>query len=64
MAADKTVSMSFRVSPTFKAQLEIAVTRENRSLTNMVDILVVAHCEQRRLSVSPARVSQGKGAKK
>ena len=64
MAADKTVSMSFRIPPTFKAQLEIAVTRENRSLTNMRDILVFAHREQGGLSVSPARVSQDKGAKK
>jgi uncharacterized protein (DUF1778 family) len=64
MAADKTVSISFRVSPKFKALLEVAATRENRSLTNMLETLVFAHCEQHRLSVSPAKADQGKGAKK
>lgn len=64
MATDKTVSMSFRVSPTFKALLEIAAARENRSLTNMLETLVFAHCEQHELSVPPAKVSKSKGAKK
>lgn len=64
MTAEKTVSMSFRVSPKFKALLEVAAARENRSLTNMLETLVFAHCDHRGLSVPPAKVSQGKGAKK
>ena len=63
MAAEKTISISFRVSPTFKASLEVAASRENRSLTNMLETLVFAHCEQHRLSVPPAKVSRRKGAK-
>ena len=51
MAAEKTISMSFRVSPKFKALLEVAATRENRSLTNMLETLLFAHCEQHGLSV-------------
>ena len=64
MTAEKTISMSFRVSPKFKALLEVASARENRSLTNMLETLVFAHCEQHRLSAPPAKVNQGKGAKK
>lgn len=64
MAADKTVSMSFRVSPRFKALLEVAAARENRSLTNMLENLVFAHCVQHGLSAPPTKVSQGTGAKK
>ena len=64
MPAEKTVSMSFRVSPQFKSLLTVAAARENRSLTNMLETLVFAHCEQHGLSVPPAKVSQGKGAKK
>lgn len=56
--------MSFRVSPKFKALLEIAAVRENRSLTNMLETLVFAHCEQHGLSVPPAKVNRGKGVKK
>lgn len=64
MTAEKTISMSFRVSPKFKALLEVAAARENRSLTNMLETLVFAHGEQHGLVVPPARMSQGRGAKK
>ena len=56
--------MSFRVSPKFKALLEVASARENRSLTNMLETLVFAHCEQHGLLVPPAKVSRDKGARK
>ena len=64
MAAEKSVSMSFRVSPNFKALLEVAAAREKRSLTNMLEALVFAHCEEHGLSVPPAKANKGKGAKK
>ncbi len=64
MTAEKTVSMSFRVSPKFKALLEIAAARENRSLTNMLEYLVFAHCEQHQLQASPAKTPHGKGERK
>jgi hypothetical protein len=64
MTAEKTISMSFRVSPKFKALLEVAAARENRSLTNMLETLVFAHCEQHGLTGPPVKVSQGQGAKK
>ena len=64
MTAEKTVSVSFRVSPKFKALLEVAAVRENRSLTNMLETLVFAHCEKHGLSVPPAKVSRGRGARK
>lgn len=64
MTAEKTISMSFRVSPKFKALLEVAAASENRSLTNMLETLVLAHCEQHGLSIPQANVSQGKEGKK
>ena len=64
MAAEKTISMSFRVSPKFKALLEAAAARENRSLTNMLEALVFAHCEQHGLSVPSAKMSHDKGVQK
>lgn len=64
MTAEKTVSVSFRVSPKLKARLAVAAARENRSLTNMLETLVFAHCEQHGLSVPPAKASQRKGAKR
>jgi hypothetical protein len=44
MAAEKTVSVSFRVSPEFKALLEAAAIRERRSQTNMLETLLLEHC--------------------
>lgn len=64
MTAEKTVSMSFRVSPRFKALLEVAAARENRSLTNMLETLVFAHCEQHGLHAPPTKSRQTKGAGK
>jgi len=64
MTAEKTVSVSFRVSPKFKALLEIAAAQENRSQTNMLETLGFSHYGQHGLCVLPAKVSQRKGAKK
>jgi uncharacterized protein (DUF1778 family) len=63
MPAEKTVSMSFRVSPRFKSLLQQAATRENRSLTNMLEALLYAHCEQHGLQEPPAKTARPKGAK-
>lgn len=63
MAAEKTVSVSFRVSPQFKALLEAAAARENRSLTNMLETLLFAHCEQLGLKERGASMSKSKGVK-
>jgi hypothetical protein len=53
MAAAKTVSVSFRVSPRFKVLLEAAAARENRSLTNTLETLLFAYCEQHGLAEPP-----------
>ena len=64
MTAEKTVSISFRVSPRFKALLEVAAARENRSLTNMLETLLYAHCEQHGLKEPALGTGNAKGAKK
>jgi uncharacterized protein (DUF1778 family) len=64
MTAEKTVSMSFRVSPRFKALLEVAAARENRSLTNMLETLLYAHCEQHGIKERASSADKAKGAKK
>ena len=52
MAAEKTVSVSFRVTPEFKELLEAAAAREQRSQTNLLEKLLFDHCRQ--LGVLPA----------
>jgi uncharacterized protein (DUF1778 family) len=46
--------MSFRVSPKFKALLDMAAARENRSLTNMLETLLFAYCDTHEIMEHPA----------
>jgi hypothetical protein len=54
MAAEKTVSVSFRVSTRFKALLEAAAIREHRSQTNMLEVLLFAYWDVQGLDVDKA----------
>lgn len=49
MAGEKSIPISFRVSPRFKSLLEAAAAREHRSLTNMLETLLFAYCDQHGL---------------
>lgn len=49
MSAEKTVAVSFRVSPRFKHLLEAAAAREHRSQTNMLEMLLFEYCEQQAI---------------
>lgn len=55
MPAEKTVAVSFRVTPRFKLLLEAAATRNHRSLTNMLETLVYSYCEQEHIEPLPAK---------
>lgn len=44
MAEEKSVAVSFRVTPTFKRLLEAAAAQANRSQTNMLETLLFEHC--------------------
>lgn len=49
MPAEKMVSVSFRVTPTFKELLEVAAAGEQRSRTNLLEKLLFDHCRQLRV---------------
>jgi len=51
MPAEKTVSVSYRVSPRFKQLLETVAVREHRSQTNMLEALLFDYCA--RIGVEP-----------
>ncbi|MBW8831284.1 MAG: hypothetical protein JF606_18040 [Burkholderiales bacterium] len=61
MRAEKTVSISFRVTPEFKQLLEVAAAREQRSLTNLLEKLLFDHCRQ--LGVLPMEPATRKTTK-
>ncbi|WP_315126376.1 hypothetical protein [Comamonas antarctica] len=49
MDAEKTVGMSFRVTPRTKRLLAAAADHERRSLTNMLEVLVEDFCSRNGL---------------
>ncbi len=56
MSAEKTVAISFRVSPRFKQLLEAAAARERRSLTNMLETLQFDYCEKLEVDVMSSQI--------
>lgn len=51
MSDTKTEQLSLRMSPKAKALLRVAATKEHRSVSNMVEHLVLAYCEQHRIAL-------------
>ena len=51
MAVIKTEVVSVRVEPRIKAALQSAAEREMRSVANMLEVMVVAYCRDRNISV-------------
>ena len=64
MAEEKSVSVSFRVTPRFKRLLQAAAEREHRSQTNLLETLLFAHCAKHGVDEDAgdalSRVKQGK----
>jgi len=44
MPAEKTIAVSFRVSPRFKQLIKAAAAREHLSQTNMLESLLYEYC--------------------
>ena len=57
----KTATMTLRIDPEIKAAAEKAAARDRRSLTNLVEVLLVDHC--RSLSLYPSVLSSSKNSK-
>lgn len=45
----KTATVTFRIDPEIKAAAEEAAARDHRSLTNLVEVLLMKHCESIKL---------------
>lgn len=65
MSAEKTVAVSFRVSPRFKLLLEAAAAREHRSQTNMLETLLFEYCKHSGLAIEiPGRANKNETTQK
>jgi len=64
MTAEKSVSVSFRVTRQFKELLERAAEHEHRSQTNMLESLLFEHCNRHGIGVATARATTKKAKTK
>jgi uncharacterized protein (DUF1778 family) len=54
MADVKTEQLGLRITPSAKALLREAATREHRSASNMVEHLILDYCEKNNIVVASA----------
>ena len=47
----KTAALNIRIDPNLKEALRVAAKMDHRSVANMVEILIVRHCENVGISI-------------
>jgi hypothetical protein len=50
----KTATVTLRLEPQLKAAAEIAADRDHRSLTNLIEVLILEHCRALEINVDAA----------
>jgi hypothetical protein len=63
MENEKTIALSFRVTPRMKCMLAAAAAHERRSLTNMLEALVADYCRRHRIRIVDAGHNKTSGTK-
>jgi hypothetical protein len=56
MAKEPIVTVTLRVPETVRELLRAAAEEDHRSMANMVEVLILKHCKERSISVSPKRI--------
>jgi hypothetical protein len=51
----KTAVMTMRVSPQVKAAAEMAAERDHRSVTSLIEVLIINHCKT--LDIKPETIN-------
>jgi hypothetical protein len=51
MVAKKTAALNIRIDPDIKEAIRVAADRERRSVANMVEMLILKHCEEVGISI-------------
>ena len=46
MVAKKTAALNIRIHPDIKEAIRVAARRQNRSVANMMETLIIQHCEE------------------
>ena len=51
MVARKTAALNLRINPDIKEAIRVAARRQNRSVANMVETLIIQHCGEVGISI-------------
>ena len=51
MVATKTATLNLRIDPFLKDALRVASIQEHRSIANMVEVMIRAHCVKNGISI-------------
>ena len=51
MAAKKTAALNIRINPDLKNAIAAAAKLEHRSVANLVEVLIIQHCERVGISI-------------
>jgi uncharacterized protein (DUF1778 family) len=51
MTKEKTVSVNFRLHPELRELLQLAADLERRSMTNMLEVLILDYCKRQHITV-------------
>jgi len=52
----KTATMTLRIDPKIKAAAEAAAQQDHRSITSLIEVLILKHC--RSVGLNPLRASE------
>lgn len=47
----KTTTVTLRVTPELKAAAEVAADRDHRSLTGLIEVLILNHCKSQNIPI-------------
>ncbi len=63
MVATKTATLNLRIDPFLKEALRVAAMQDQRSIANMVEVMIREHCESKGISIPDQQelLSQHKG---
>ena len=51
MPAKKTMTLNLRINPALKDALREAAEKDHRSISNMIEVLILRHCEEIGITV-------------
>lgn len=60
MPESKTTTLTVRIQPAVKEGLRTMAEREHRSLANMIEVMIRAHCAQHGITIADPAPTQAK----